>query len=124
MSGSKGFDKLIKDIEREMRYWGMPGAAYAAVKDGDIACIGGIGLRDREMKKPAGADTLFCIASCSKAFTGALASILISEGKLDPDRPVREYIKEFGLARNVFLIRCHLFVNSGHRHNGHPSKNQ
>ena len=98
MSGSKGFDKLIKDIEREMRYWGMPGAAYAAVKDGDIACIGGIGLRDREMKKPAGADTLFCIASCSKAFTGALASILISEGKLDPDRPVREYIKEFGLA--------------------------
>src|SRR5690606_926380 len=43
------------------------------------------------------ADTLFAIASNSKAFTTAALAILVDEGKLKWDDPVRKYLPEFEL---------------------------
>ncbi|MFR2965750.1 MAG: serine hydrolase domain-containing protein [Anaerovoracaceae bacterium] len=44
---------------------------------------------------PVDKDTVFCIASCSKAMTSAVAAMLVTEGILDYDRPVKEYVPDF-----------------------------
>lgn len=46
---------------------------------------------------PADAQTLYQIASCTKAFTATAAAVLATEGKLDFDTPVIEYLPAFRL---------------------------
>ena len=62
--------------------WKIPGFAVAIVKDDKVVFAKGYGVR--ELNKPAtvDADTLFAIASNSKAFTAAALAILVDEGKL------------------------------------------
>jgi CubicO group peptidase (beta-lactamase class C family) len=48
-------------------------------------------------KDAVDADTLFPIASMSKAFTTASLALLVERGKLDWDKPVRTYIPEFDM---------------------------
>ena len=40
-------------------------------------------------------DTMFWIASTSKAVTGTLVAMLIEEGKLHPDDPIEKHLPEF-----------------------------
>jgi CubicO group peptidase (beta-lactamase class C family) len=41
--------------------------------------------------------TLFAIGSCTKAFTTASLALLVDEGKIDWDTPVRTYLSDFAL---------------------------
>jgi CubicO group peptidase (beta-lactamase class C family) len=77
--------------------WKVPGFAVAIVKDDKVVFAKGYGLR--ELNKPAtvDADTLFAIASNSKAFTAAALAILVDEGKLKWDDPVTKYLPWFQL---------------------------
>ncbi len=84
-------------IERIMKDWKVPGLAVAIVKDGKIAYAKGFGYRDVKKSFPVTPDTLFAIGSCSKAFTAAALGILVDEGKLEWDKPVREYMPDFRL---------------------------
>ncbi|HYF61445.1 MAG TPA: serine hydrolase [Herpetosiphonaceae bacterium] len=78
-------------------FWKMPGAAVAVIKDGAVAVAEGFGLRQQEERLPVTADTLFPIASATKAFTTLGLGLLVDEGKLDWDTPVREYLPDFKL---------------------------
>lgn len=69
-----------------------PGASFALVLDGQLAHLGGTGLRDVRRGRPATEDTLFAIGSCTKAMTGWLAATLMEEGRLDWDAPLRELL--------------------------------
>lgn len=90
----KGFGKFV---EQQLKLWEVPGAAVAIVKDGEVVFAQGFGYRNVDKKLNATADTLFAIGSCSKAFTAAVLGILVDEGKLEWDKPVRGYIPEFKL---------------------------
>jgi CubicO group peptidase (beta-lactamase class C family) len=90
----KGFSKFV---EQQMKEWEVPGVAIAIVKDGKLVFARGFGYRDVEKKLGVTPDTLFAIGSCSKAFTATLLGILVDEGKLDWDKPVREYLPSFKL---------------------------
>jgi CubicO group peptidase (beta-lactamase class C family) len=57
----------------------------------------GYGVRSLNTKRKVDENTLFGIASNSKAFTSAALGILIDEGKLKWDDKVRDYIPEFKL---------------------------
>ncbi|MGI6177209.1 MAG: serine hydrolase [Eubacterium sp.] len=101
-------------IEREMKYWRIPGAGFAAVGDGFPTEYECFGLRDIENRLPFDEDTLFCIASCSKSMTAEMIGSLVAEGVLDFDRPISEYLPEFQLfdpeASKNFTLRdmlCH-----------------
>lgn len=83
-------------ILSEMKYWQVPGLSIACVKDGE-SYAGGFGIRDIK-NMPVDGDTVFCIASCSKAMTSAVIAMLVTEGLLDYDRPVREYLPKLRLA--------------------------
>ena len=73
----------------------MPGMAVAVVKDGQVVLAKGYGVRRAGEPAPVDADTLFGIASNTKAFTCAALSILVEEGKLAWDDPVTKHLPEF-----------------------------
>ena len=73
----------------------MPGFSYGVMKDGKVLTKGGYGYRDVEKRLPADEKTLYGIASCSKSFNSCLIAMLVDDGLLDYDKPIREYIPEF-----------------------------
>lgn len=91
-SAIQGIDEFIDSVMKE---WKVPGLAIAAVKDGQVVLSKGYGYRDLERKLPVTPQTLFAIGSNSKSFTVAVMGMLNDEGKLDWDRPVREYLPDF-----------------------------
>lgn len=96
------FDEYVK---RTMADWKVPGAAIAVVKDGKVILSKGYGLRDVDKKLPVTEQTLFPIASITKSFTVATLGTLATEGKLDWDKPVREYLPDFRLYDEVLTAR-------------------
>jgi CubicO group peptidase (beta-lactamase class C family) len=89
-----GFDSFVEQV---MKDWKVPGLALAVVKDGQIVYAKGYGYRDVKNGLKVTPDTLFAIGSCSKAFTAAAIGILVDEGKLEWDKPVRTYLPDFTL---------------------------
>lgn len=88
----KGFDKFVNGLIDE---WKVPGLAIAIVKDGKVILSEGFGLRDMKNNLEATPETLFAIGSCTKALTATSIGILVDEGKLEWDRPVKEYLPDF-----------------------------
>jgi CubicO group peptidase (beta-lactamase class C family) len=78
----------------QMRAWQVPGVALAVVREGKIVLSKGYGVRDREKNLPVTPRTLFAIGSITKSFTVATLGALVTRGKLDWDKPVREFLPE------------------------------
>ncbi len=91
-------DRLDSIYEQTVEEWGVPGMAVAIVKDGEIIFSKGYGVK--ELGKPDRPDgnTLFAIASNSKAFTAAIIGQLVDEGKCNWDDRVQKYIPWFSLS--------------------------
>jgi CubicO group peptidase (beta-lactamase class C family) len=104
-------------VERSMKAFDVPGIAVAVIKDGKVIHSKGYGVRSLNTKQKVDENTLFGIASNSKAFTSAALGILIDEGKLKWDDKVRDYIPEFKLynpyVTEEFTIRDLLTHRSG-----------
>src|SRR5258708_30792565 len=66
--------------ERTLKTFDVPGIAVAIVKDGKVIHAKGYGVRSLNTKQKVDENTLFGIASNSKAFTVAALGILIDEG--------------------------------------------
>lgn len=92
MSRFDGFDQYI---ERSMDSWNCPGAAVAVVKGNEILHQGAYGLRNVEEDLPLTINTRFSMASVTKSFTAMSVALLVDEGKLAWDEPVRKYMPEF-----------------------------
>lgn len=90
----KGFDKFVT---KTMEEWKVPGLGISVLKDGKVILSQGFGFRDVKQGLPVTSQTLFAIGSCTKAFTAVTMGILVDEGKLDWDKPVREYLPSFKL---------------------------
>ncbi len=73
----------------------VPGIAVGVVKDGQLIHAKGYGKRSLATAQPVNENTLFGIASNSKAFTTAAISMMVDEGKLTWDDKVRDYIPGF-----------------------------
>lgn len=107
-------DRLTQLLEQERKRFGVPGLAVAVVADGEVALSRGFGHRDAAATESVTDHTLFAIASCTKAFTATLLATLVSDGLLDWDTPVREYLPRFRLrdpvANEMATVRdllCH-----------------
>lgn len=85
----KDFDGVVNQALEKLK---VPGVAIAVVKDKDIAFSGGFGLRNVERKLPMTPDTILAIGSSTKAFTTFVLGMLVDEGKVEWDKPVRNYI--------------------------------
>ncbi|MEO6489534.1 MAG: serine hydrolase [Ferruginibacter sp.] len=103
--------------ELTLKTFDVPGMAVAVVKDGKVIHAKGYGVRSLINKLPVDENTLFGIASNTKAFTAAALGILVDEGKIKWDDKVIEYIPEFRMyspyVTDAFTIRDLLTHRSG-----------
>lgn len=88
-------DSLDTYINREMKRWNLPGMAIAIVKDGKVLMMKGYGYADLKTKKPVTEETVFQIASNSKAFTGTSLALLEHYKKLDLNDKVKTFLPYF-----------------------------
>ncbi|MBL0914594.1 MAG: beta-lactamase family protein, partial [Sphingopyxis sp.] len=72
----------------------VPGVVYGVVKDGKLAYVKGLGVQTIDDKRPVTPDTLFRIASMTKAFTALSILKLRDDGKLRLDDLAEDYIPE------------------------------
>ncbi len=84
-------------VERTMKVFNVPGIAVAIVKDDQVIHSKGYGVSSIATGKKTDENTLFAIASNSKAFTSAALGILVDEGKLTWNTKVIDIIPEFRL---------------------------
>lgn len=85
-------DELSKYIESARVDWQVPGLAVAIVKDDKLVMAKGFGVKREGTSDPVDGQTLFAIASNSKAFTSAALAMLVEEGKLSWDDRVQKHL--------------------------------
>lgn len=111
---SAAIDSLVEKVRTT---FDVPGIAVAVIKEDKIIHAKGYGVRSLATKEKVDENTLFGIASNSKAFTSAALAMLVDEGKLQWDDKVTQYIPEFKLydpyVTNEFTIRDLLTHRSG-----------
>ena len=104
-------------VENTMKTFVVPGIAVALIKDGQVIHAKGYGVRSLNTGQKVDENTLFAIASNSKAFTTTALGILVDEGKLKLDDRVIDFIPEFRLynpyVTEEFRIRDLLTHRSG-----------
>src|SRR5258706_9571763 len=90
-----GLDGIDGFAAQALKDWKCAGFAIAVIQDGKVIYSKGYGLRDVKRSQPVTTKTLFAIGSSTKSFTVTSLGVLADQGKLDWDKPVREYMPEF-----------------------------
>ena len=85
-------DAIRERIREELKYWDHVSVGVGIVKDGEVLMAEGFGYADAEEGREANGATLYQIGSCSKAFTAAAVAVLVDQGKVEWDKPIRNYI--------------------------------
>ena len=110
-------DSIDALAERAMARFQTPGIAIGVVQRGELIYAVGHGLRDIRRDDPVDEDTIFQIASLTKAFTTTALGILADAGKLDWDDRVIDHLPEFRMSdawvTREFTIRDLLTHRSG-----------
>jgi CubicO group peptidase (beta-lactamase class C family) len=118
---SSDLDRQVKEFDAyaqaALKQWEVPGAGVAVVKDGKVIYLKAFGTRDLNTGAPANTETLFSIASTTKAMTAVCLGMLVDEGKISWNDPVIKYLPEFQLydpfVSRDMRVRDLLLHNSG-----------
>ena len=105
VSAAKALDGFDQYVSQVMKEWKVPGLAIAVVQGDTIILSKGYGQRDVKRNLPVTPQTLFAIGSITKSFTVTAMGMLADDGKLDWDKPVREYLPNFRLHDEVATDR-------------------
>ncbi len=85
----EGFDAYMQQVLKD---WNVPGIGVGIVVKDKLVFAKGYGYRDYGKKRPFTPTTIIPIASNTKLFTATAAGLLVDEGKLDWDKPVRQFV--------------------------------
>jgi CubicO group peptidase (beta-lactamase class C family) len=83
--------------QRTLSTFAVPGLSVAVVKDGAVVLAKGYGVKTLGESAPVGPETLFGIASNTKAFIAASLAILVDEGKVSWDTRVVDVLPGFAM---------------------------
>jgi CubicO group peptidase (beta-lactamase class C family) len=84
-------DRLFADYALDSH---IPGVVYGIVTNGRLIHVYGVGVQDLESNRPVTAESLFRIASMTKAFTALTVLKLRDDGKLQLDALAETYVPE------------------------------
>jgi CubicO group peptidase (beta-lactamase class C family) len=84
-----GFDAYMQKVVKD---WNVPGIGVAVVAKDRVVFAKGYGYRDYGQKLPFTTRTVVPIASNTKLFTATAAGLLVEDGKLEWDKPVRQFV--------------------------------
>ncbi|WP_035855763.1 serine hydrolase domain-containing protein [Cryptosporangium arvum] len=111
-----GPDELATKLTELIDRHGIPGAQLA-VLDGDTITEVAAGVLSLRTGARAGTDALFLPGSIGKLYTASLVLMLVDEGLVELDAPVRRYLTDFQVAdkdaRDTVTIRNLLSHTSG-----------
>ena len=107
-----GLDTFVLKVLKD---WHAAGVSIAVVEKGKVVYTGGFGYRDLDKKLQVTENTLFGIGSCTKAFTASILGMLVKEGKVDLDKPVRNYLPELKFQNEYTNDHCTLRDMMCHR---------
>lgn len=111
---SKQIDSVT---EKTLTTFNVPGIAVAVIKDGKIIHAKGYGVRSIKTNLKVDENTLFGVASNTKAMTAAALGMLVDEKKMTWDTKVIDIIPEFKMydlfVTNEFTVRDLLTHRSG-----------
>ena len=121
---SEPVEEVTADLERYIPQYmseqGIPGTAVALIRDGRVVWTEGFGVTNVITRQPVTPETVFKVASNSKAITAYLALRLVDQGVLALDAPLNGYLSDPWLPpseyRDVITLRHILSHTSGLRH--------
>lgn len=90
--------RLDQTVRAALDAWRVPGVAVAIVRDDKVIYLKGHGVRRLGEPVPVTPDSLFQIASTTKAFTTASLAMLVEDGKIGWDDAVRRHLEYFRLS--------------------------
>lgn len=105
--------KIDKIIVRSMNEEGFPAVAVAVVQNGNVVFKKTYGVKVVEGKQKPDDHTVFCIGSVSKAFTSVGLMLLVQNGKIGLDEPIKKYLKDLPEAWRNITIRQYMTHCSG-----------
>lgn len=96
-------DSIIQfNILDRMEYHKVPGVSIAVVEDGKIKWARGYGLANTNNGNEVNINTIFQAGSISKPLAALSALKLVEEGKIDLDKDVNEYLKDWKIPDSEF----------------------
>ena len=87
-------DRFYQQAQRE---WDVPGMSVGIIHNGEVVLAKGYGVRRAGGSESVDGNTLFAIASNTKAMVAAALGMLVADGKLNWDDPVRRHLPYFAL---------------------------
>jgi CubicO group peptidase (beta-lactamase class C family) len=90
-------DVLKTELAQSLAATPVPSAAVAVVHNGKVLLTEGFGLRRAGQPQAVDRHTLFKLASISKSFTGVAVALLVGQGKLKLEDPVKRWLPELRL---------------------------
>lgn len=87
--------KVDNYINKSYKDWQIPGLAIAIIKNDSVIFEKGYGVKEINKTGKVDKNTMFGIASNTKAFTASAIGILVDQGKINWDDKVVKYIPYF-----------------------------
>jgi CubicO group peptidase (beta-lactamase class C family) len=100
-------------VTAQMRSQNIPGLSLAVIKDGKIVKVQGYGLADIKSKATATPETVYDIASISKALVGTGLMLLVQESLLSLDDPITRHLDDVPPSWRGITVRHLLTHTSG-----------
>ncbi len=86
--------KVDAFVQSELQRQHIPGAALGVYRDGQLTKAKGYGLADVEWNAAVTPDTIFQSGSMGKQFTATAVMMLVEEGKVSLDDPIKKYFPD------------------------------
>ncbi len=121
---SEPVEAVVADLESfipaYMHEQNIPGVGIALIRDGEVVWTEGFGVTNAFTREAVTPDTIFEVASNSKAVTAYIALRLVDQGVLSLDEPLNTYLPEPWLPpseyRDVITLRHVLSHTAGLGH--------
>ena len=106
-------DAVDTYLRTEMANQRIPGVAVAVIRDGKPISVRTLGVANVELETPVTRDTVFKIGSVSKQFIATGVMLLVRDGKVRLDDPVKTFLDDAPAAWSGITLRHLLTHTSG-----------
>lgn len=106
-------DKIDKIISKAMAAEEFPGMAVAVIQDNKVLFKKTYGVRARSGKEKVDEQTIFSIGSVSKAYTAIGLMLLVQEGKIALEDPIKKHLPNMPQAWGAITIQQFMTHTSG-----------
>ena len=110
-------------IEEMLSRTGPAGLTYGIIYEGDVVHTENFGYRDVDLKLPVNEHTIFQVASLTKNMVSAMVGMLVEEGKMSWDTPIKDILPDWNVqdptVRNLATIVDCLGHRTGLQMNNH-----